>query len=187
MLCIIKEEGLFFLFLRVAVETRSWYFSHSCSVYQQVWTVADARTLPNATIVDNIRSPSLEMLLAGMLITCISKIFCVLTLFWNLFTVAWRVFNQAQACFYASGLLPLLQIISENQCFLVHRHLLGGLAADCVFSSRSLSSEHLWCRRISTSIVPAVLYFHNVTWLHVLPLSIYIAFHILALCQKLKI
>lgn len=28
----------------------------------------------------------------------------------------------------------MLQIISYNQCFLGARHLLGGLAADCVFS-----------------------------------------------------
>lgn len=34
-------------------ETVSWI---SCSVYQQGETVADVRTLPNATTVDNIRS-----------------------------------------------------------------------------------------------------------------------------------
>lgn len=38
------------------MEIRLWYFSQACSVYQQGETVADVRTLPNATTVDNIRS-----------------------------------------------------------------------------------------------------------------------------------
>lgn len=58
-LCIIKEKGFLY-----PVEIRLWCFSRNCetasrifrSVYQQGETVADVRTLPGATTVDNIRS-----------------------------------------------------------------------------------------------------------------------------------
>lgn len=60
----VSEKGMFLVFKSSPVEVRLGCFIHSCetvsrifcSVYQQGETVADVRTLPSATTVDNIRS-----------------------------------------------------------------------------------------------------------------------------------
>ena len=84
----------------------------------------------------------------------------------------------------------MLQIILYNQCFLGARHLLGGLAANCVFSlglwssERLWSSELLWCRRILSSVVPAC----PCIFIIVTGIAFITTQHLFwALCQKLKI
>lgn len=55
----------------------------------------------------------------------------------------------------------MLQIISYNQCFLGARHLLGGLAADCVFSLGLCLQNISGVEEFCPPLFPLVLYFHN--------------------------
>ena len=117
------------------METRSWYFSQPCSLYQQGETVADVRTLPNATTVDNIRSifGNAVSRYADNLRFLKSSVFCHIILE-SVYTCLKSFFQPSAGLFLCFRLVVMLQIILYNQCFLGARHILGGLAANCVFS-----------------------------------------------------
>ena len=68
----------------------------------------------------------------------------------------------------------MLQIILYNQCFLGARHLLGGLAANCVFSLGLCLQNISGVEEFYPPLFPLVLVFSYLSLgLHLLPLNIY--------------